>query len=159
LFLVDYVKKFNQKFAIPSAAFPSLFVKAPERDDILKILSVISERTVDAGHSIRYKKQYYRTIEQSGFPCYLNKKTKGLVIETFDHQLFFSVSRLDKKETVYMLEAIPEHERLSSALPSCQRRREQRKVNIPKSNHPWRLDSWNRHLDRQKHRAGLYMAN
>ncbi|MCL2050864.1 MAG: ISNCY family transposase [Lachnospiraceae bacterium] len=160
IFLVDYIRKYNAKFGLPMDSFPSLFAPAPAEDDIMKILAVINERIIDGGHSVRYKNKSYRTIGENGFPCYLKRKTKGLIIESFDEQLYFSVSSPNNKETIYSLEVIPEHEQLShNILLAGRKTNEPRKINIPKANHPWRLDSWERHLKRQKHRNAIKMAN
>ncbi|MCL2253301.1 MAG: ISNCY family transposase [Lachnospiraceae bacterium] len=153
-----YIDKFNEKFALPYASFPSLFVEAPPTNDIMKILAVISERVIDNGHSIRYHNQSYRTIGHNGLPCYLSRKTKGLVIESFDKKLFFSIASADKKESIYLLEVIPEHEHISRAQTVHHKKDSPREVNIPKTNHPWRLDSWKRHLKRQKHRTSDSLA-
>ena len=132
VFLNSYIKKYNVKFALPINRTKSVFEKQPDIETINQTLAVLSERTVDAGHCIKFKKNYYKTMDSRGVQAYYLKGTKGLVIQTFDKRLLFSTN-----EKLYELDMIPEHEHKSkefdyAATPKPVKR------NIPSVKHPWR---------------------
>ena len=82
VFLNSYIKKYNAKFALPINSNKSVFEMQPDLSTIHQTLAVISERTVDSGHCIKFKNQYYKTIDSQGLQVHYLKGTKGLVIQT-----------------------------------------------------------------------------
>jgi transposase len=144
----DYLPRFiadlNERFALPVKSIPSVFEAQPSPEKIDQTLAVIAERTVDCGHSIKFNKKYFRTLNESGRQVCFRKGTKGLVIHTFSGELFFSVD-----EKVYALEEIPEHERTSKNFGFEPIIKEPRKRYIPPSSHPWRLPMFHDFVKKQ----------
>lgn len=133
LFLNSYIKEHNAKFALPINHTKSVFIKQPALSSINHILAVITPRTVDAGHCIRFQNQYYKTMDARGSQVHYHSGTKGLLIKTFDHQLLFSTN-----DCVYELELIPVHEKKSENFDPYDIKEKPRKRNIPSPKHPWR---------------------
>lgn len=136
VFLNSYIKKYNAKFALPINSTKSVFEKQPDIEIINHTLAVLTERTIDSGHCIKFKNNYYKTMDSRGLQTHYLKGTKGLVIQTFDNRLLFSTNN-----KIYELDIIPEHERKSkefdySATPKP------RKRNIPSARHPWRSNTF-----------------
>ena len=146
--LPDFIAHFNARFALPSNSISSVFEKQISKRKIDMTLAVISERTVDNGHSIRYSNMYFRTLNRQGRVDYLHPQTKGLVIRTFSGKLYFAVD-----SHVFALEEIPEHERTSKNLDFKPPKDKPRKKYIPPANHPWRLDNFKTFVKKQKHRV------
>ena len=143
--LPDIIAKYNARFALPFNTIASVFEKQPSKRKIDMTLAVISERTVDNGHSIRYDNKYFRTLNRQGRIDYLHPRTKGLVVRTFSGKLFFSV-----ETHVFAMEEIPERERTSKNLDFKPPRDKPRKKYIPPANHPWRLDNFKAFVRKQK---------
>lgn len=55
-FLNFYIKKFNEKFALPIDNIKSMFEKQPDNEKINLTLDVLSERKIDNRHCIKSKK-------------------------------------------------------------------------------------------------------
>lgn len=137
VFLNSYIKKYNAKFALPINSTKSVFENQPDIEIINQTLAILTERTVDAGHSIKFKQKYYKTMNAFGLQTYYHKGTKGLVIETFDKRLLYSTNN-----TVYELELIPEHEKLSKEFDIKPVKEVPVKRNIPATRHPWRNENF-----------------
>ena len=147
-FLPGFIARYNARFALPSDNIPSVFDKQPSQEKIDMTLAVITERTVDNGHSIRFDKTYFRTLNRMGRIDYLVKGTKGLVIRTFSGELYFSVDDL-----VFALEEIPLHERTSKNFDFKPPTDKPRKKYIPPANHPWRVAAFKAFAEKQKRQA------
>lgn len=150
LFLKSYIKEFNAQFALDIHNTKSAF-ETPLSDEKLNlILSVISNRKFDCGHSIRFEKKYYRTVTSDGIPGYFHKGTPCLVIKAFSGQLFGCVA-----DTVYAFEEIPEHMPCSpnfQPLSLYSQAVKPKKTYIPPMDHPWRLPVFQNHLNSMYHR-------
>lgn len=133
IFLNSYIKEYNAKFALPINNNKSVFEKQPDNETINQILAVLTERSVDCGHCIKFQKQYYKTINEHGLQVHYHKGTKGLVIQTFDKRLLFSVN-----DRIYELEAVPAHEAASKNFDIQPAKEKPQKRNIPSPKHPWR---------------------
>jgi len=133
-FLPRFVADYNGRFALAFDSIPSVFEAQPTKEKIDLTLAVIARRTVDSGHSIRFNKAFFRTLNKNGSPVYFYQGTKGLVIRTFAGRLFFSTG-----DGVFALEEIPFHERTSKNFDFKPPVEEPRKRYIPPANHPWRL--------------------
>jgi hypothetical protein len=147
-YLPRFIAKYNAKFALNPDFIPSVFEAQPSPEKIDMILAVVTDRKVDNGHSVRFDNSYYRTVNKDGIPTYFYKGTKGLVIRTFSGGLFFSTD-----EGVYALEEIPLHERTSKNFDIKPVDIKPRKINIPKQDHPWRLDNFIAFAKKQAHRT------
>lgn len=133
IFLNSYIKEYNARFALPINNTKSVFEKQPDNETINQILAVLTERSVDCGHCIKFQKQYYRTMDRQGLQVHYHKGTKGLVIQTFDKRLLFSVH-----DKVYELDPVPEHEISSKNFDIKYTKEKPRKRTIPSPRHPWR---------------------
>jgi hypothetical protein len=143
-FLTGFIAQYNARFALPSHSIPSVFEAQPSPAKIDLTLAVLTERTVDSGHSIRFAKQYFRTVNESGNPVHFYQGTKGLVIRTFSGALFFSVG-----EHILALEEIPLHERTSKNFDFRPPETKPKKRYIPPASHPWRLAAFTSFVKKQ----------
>jgi len=142
--LPGIIERYNARFALPFNSMPSVFEKQPSEEKIDLTLAVISERTVDNGHSIRYDNKHFRTLNRNGVIDYLKPKTKGLVIRSFSGGLYYSVDEL-----VFVLEEIPLHEQTSKNFDFKPPVDKPRKRYVPPPNHPWRLASFSTFVNKQ----------
>lgn len=133
VFLNSYIKEYNAKFALPINHNKSVFVMQPDLDTIHQTLAVLTPRVVDNGHCIRFNKKYYKTLDSQGLQVHYYKGTKGLVIKTFQGELYFSTN-----DKVYCLEEIPEHEKVSRNFDFKPTEKQPQKRKIPDAKHPWR---------------------
>jgi len=147
-FLNHYIKEFNSMFALPIDYTDSVFEKQPEKEKINLTLSIITIRKIDKGHSIRFNKKYYRHVNSNGYPVYYAKGTSCTVIQAFDGQLFSCVG-----ESIYSLEEIPEQELESKNLDFAKTEVKPKARYVPPMSHPWKQQSFERFLKKQKHRT------
>lgn len=136
VFLNSYIKKYNAKFSLHTNCTKSVFEKQPDIEIINQTLAVLTQRTVDCGHCIKFNKKYYKTMDARGLQTHYLKGTKGLVIKTFDQRLLFSTN-----EKIYELDLVPEHEKSSKEFDYATSEKP-RKRNIPSARHPWRSDTF-----------------
>lgn len=132
-FLNSYIKEHNAKFALTINHNKSVFVAQPELSSIQQILAVLTPRVVDSGHCIKFQNHHYKTMDDFGYQVHYHRGTKGLVIKTFDDQLFFSTN-----DKVYALELLADHEKCSRNFDFETPKEKPKKRNIPSSKHPWR---------------------
>ena len=147
-FLHSYIKEFNEKFSLPLHGIKSVFETQPSKEKINLILAVLTERTVDAGHAIQFKKKFYKMIDHKGVQIHYRKGTKVMLIKAFDSSMFACVNDKD----IYALEEIPSHEHKSKDLDADYKQPKPRKPYIPPMNHPWRLEAFNKFAHSQPHR-------
>lgn len=142
-FLPAFLDKYNSKFALCINDIKSVFEKQPSLQNINLTLAVLSRRTVDTGHSICFKKKYYRTVNSVGTPIYFGKGTKVMVIEAFDKKLYATV-----EDSIFALEEIPQtqtySENFDEILPT-----EPKKIYIPRMIHPWKRKSFELFAEKQ----------
>jgi len=148
-FLPRFIAAYNAKFALSPDCIPSVFETQPPYEKINLTLAVVSERTVDAGHSIRYENKYYKTVNKGGFASYFRKGTQGLVVRTFDGALYYSV----ESDGIFIMDEIPKHERSSKDFDIKPVSEKPRKRHIPAANHPWRRAAFVAFAKKQAHRA------
>lgn len=146
-FLNSYIKEFNEKFSLPLDGIRSVFEKQPSDEKINLILAVLDERTVDSGHCIQFKNQYYRMLDAHGRQVHYRKGTKVMVIKAFDGNLFCCVDDKD----LYALEAIPKRETKSKDLDLDYVAAKPRQTYIPPMNHPWRRGAFRKFARSQEH--------
>ena len=145
-FLKQFIIQYNNKFALCINNNKSVFEKQPSEEKINLTLAVLCQRVVDSGHSIKFKNNYYRFINKNGRPIYFNKGTKCTVIKALDGKLFATVD-----ETVFALEEISKIQAKSENFDIIEEPKE-RKIYIPKMNHPWKGKSFEEFVKKQKHR-------
>lgn len=142
-FLPSFIDKYNSKFALCIDNTKSVFEKQPSEQKINLTLAVLSRRIVDSGHSICFKKKYYRLVNCNGTPIYFGKGTKCMVIEAFDKKLFATV-----EDSIFALEEIPEVQSKSvnfdEILPE-----KPKKIYIPRMIHPFKRQSFEKFVEKQ----------
>lgn len=146
-FLNSYIKEFNAKFALHIDSIKSVFEMQPADEEINLTLAVLTQRTVDSGHCIQFKKQHYRMLDSHGKQIHYRKGTKAMVIQAYDGSLYCNVN--DKE--LYVLEAIPEHAPKSQDFDEAYEKPIQKKRKIPAMNHPWRSKTFWKFVKAQEH--------
>lgn len=146
-FLNSYIKEFNVQFALPVNSTKSVFEKQPDTEKINLTLAILTGRTVDSGHCIRFENAYYKPMDRNGYPVYYRKSTSGMVIKAFDGKIFFCV-----EEKIYALDVVPEHARMSKNFDTSTAQEKPSKRYIPPMSHPWKQASFERHMKKQAHR-------
>ncbi len=146
-FLTTYIEKFNAEFALAFNHNQSVFEKQPSEEKINLILAILTKRTIDNGHSIRFKNNFYFPINEDGTPTYYRKGTSCLVIQAFDGNLFTTINN-----TVHSLEKIPEHEYKSKNFSLPEPAKKPPKPYIPPMTHPWKISEFMKHVTAQPHR-------
>lgn len=149
-FLKSYINDFNNKFAMKLNKSRSVYEKIPSDEKINLLLSVISNRVIDSGHSIKYKNDYYIPIKPNGDKIYFANKTKCLVIKAFNNKLYTNIN-----DNIYALSKIEKHKRYSSEFDEdIPKDDKPKKIYIPPLTHPWRQNSYNHFIAKQKHQNG-----
>ncbi len=147
-FLYSYIQKFNLKFSLPLNGIKSVFETQPDPSKINLTLAVLTERTVDSGHSIQFQNSFYKMFDQRGNQVHFCRGTKVMVIKAFDGGMFACVN--DKN--IYALEEIPEREHKSKELDADYQAPKPQKRYIPPMNHPWRRWTFTKFVHSQPHR-------
>lgn len=142
-FLPAFLDKYNSKFALCINNNKSVFEKQPSVSKINLTLAVLSRRVVDSGHSISFKRKYYRFVNSVGTPIYFGKGTKCMVIEAFDKSLYATI-----EDSIFSLEEIPKVQTYSKnfdeILPT-----EAKKIYIPRMIHPFKRQSFEKFIEKQ----------
>lgn len=149
-FLNSYIKEFNKQFALQLDDTKNVYEQQPSLENINNILAVLDNRVIDSGHSIKYKNNYYIPINKKRERQYFNNKTKCLIIEAFDGNLYTNVG-----DNIFALELIERHEPVSKEFDAPKKSTEEvnkSKAHIPPMSHPWKQASFNRYVSKQKHR-------
>jgi len=140
-FLWEYLPKFNAQFSLKDDKDldTSTFLDAPPETDINAILAVVSQRVIDAGHSIKYHNSYYQPCVQysNGMrPRFFIKGTKALVISAFDGTLLANI-----KEEIYILKEVEQRKANSKEFdPEPTPTHKEKKQYKPAPDHPWRTN-------------------
>ena len=142
-FLPSFLDKYNSKFALCIDNTKSVFEKQPSLQKINLTLAVLSRRTIDTGHSICFKKKFYRPVNCVNTPIYFGKGTKCMVIEAFDKSLYVTI-----EDSIFALEEIPEVQAYSESFDKVLPK-ESKKIYIPKMTHPWKRQSFEKFAEKQ----------
>jgi len=140
-FLWEYLPKFNAQLSLKDDKDldTSTFLDAPPETDINAILAVVSQRVIDAGHSIKYHNSYYQPCVQysNGMrPRFFIKGTKALVISAFDGTLLANI-----KEEIYILKEVEQRKANSKEFdPEPTPTHKEKKQYKPVPDHPWRTN-------------------
>ena len=148
-FLNSHIKKFNAKFSLPIHSIRSVFEEQPSKEKINLILAVLNERTVDCGHCIQFRHDYYRMLDSQGLQVHYRKGTKVMVILAFDGSLYGCVNDKD----VYALEKVSQRYDTSKDFDTGQTAPKPKKKYIPPMSHPWRRAAFLKFVQKQPHHA------
>ena len=147
IFLNRYLKDFNNQFALQLNNTKSVYEDQPDIQKINNTLAILNNRIIDSGNSIKYKKNRYIPINKNSEPQYFRNKTKCMVIETFDKNLFVNIG-----EEMFALKKIDRHELVSKEFDNILHEKQNGKAHVPPMTHPWKQKSFNRYLEKQKYR-------
>ena len=147
VFLESYLDQYNELFAVQLNTSRSVFEKQPGKRQINTILSVLSVRSIDHGHTVHYRNKVYVPARKSGTSIYLQEGMKVIMIETFDGKLMMNVF-----DELFYAKEIKPNEYYSKTFDY----RESEKItsyswNLPKKKN-WRTDDFLGFLAKQKHR-------
>ena len=125
VFLNHYIKKYNNQFALHLNSTKSVYEKQPSMEKINRTLAVLSTRTIDSGHCIRFQSKFYFPVTENGDRRFFAGKTNCMVIETFDGQLLANID-----DNLYLMEEVAEHELVSKEFDTPQEAPKKEKKNI-----------------------------
>ena len=145
-YLPKFLEEFNKQFALCINNTKSVFGNQVDSETINLTLSVLSQRTVDSGHSIKYHNKLYKTIDKSGNTIFYAKGTKCMVIKTLNGELYASIDK-----DIYVLEEIPIRAEKSPNFDDVLEFKPIKRK-IPNMNHPWRKKSFETFVAKQAHR-------
>ena len=145
-FLSQYLKKFNEQFALCINHNKSVFEKQLDEKKINLTLAILTKRVIDKGHSIKFNNKYYRLVNCVNTPIYFNHGTTCIVIKSFDNRLYATVN-----DTVFALEEIPEVQALSENFDEFVETKP-KKIYIPPMTHPWKKKLFEDFIEKQEHR-------
>lgn len=142
-FLPSFLDKYNSKFALCIDNTKSVFEKQPSLQKVNLTLAVLLRKTIDTGHSICFKKKFYRPVNCVNTPIYFGKGTKCMVIEAFDKSLYVTI-----EDSIFAPEEIPEVQSCSESFDKVLPK-EPKKIYIPKMTHPWKRQSFEKFAEKQ----------
>ena len=145
-FLPKFLEEFNKQFALCINNTKSVFDNQVDNETINLTLSVLTQRTVDSGHSIKYHNKLYKTIDKNGNNIFYAKGTKCMVIKTLNGELYASIDK-----DIYVLEEIPIRAEKSPNFDDVVEFKPIKRK-IPNMNHPWRKKSFENFVAKQSHR-------
>lgn len=137
-----FVPKFNQKFAMDSHKFPSVFEDSPSKETINYTLAILTPRKIDNGNSIKFKNEYYQPYLNGELKCFL-PKTECLVIQAYDGDLLVTID-----EQIYELKKLERNAKISKEFEEEKEdRKKEKKKYIPPMTHPWKVSSFQRQIE------------
>lgn len=142
-FLIQFIPQFNQRFAFQLKDNQNVFQKLDPSMNLDHILCRHDFRTINNGHSIRYRHQTYQCINASGDIQYLPPKTVIMVIETRNKELFANY-----QDRLYPLKAVPKHDVYSKELDTLPKPTKVKVTYIPPLTHPWKAASYQKYLNK-----------
>jgi len=145
-FLNHYVKKFNDRFALPIDYTTSVFESSPSAEKINLILAVLSLRKIDSGHCLRFQNRFYQPVDAAGIPIHYRRGTSCMVIQALDGSLYTTI-----EEQVYALDCVPEHTTGSRDFGTQNYSSLPRKRYVPPMSHPWKTKIFEDHVKAQSH--------
>lgn len=150
IFLISYLQKYNGQFALQLNDTRNIFTEVAKDVDINNILSVLSVRVIDSGHTIHYKNKIYTPAKKTGKRIYLSKDINVVMIETLDGRLMINV--LDE---LYYAKELKPHEDISKEFDYIESKElEEYSWKLPR-NRDWRTDDFLGYLSKQKHRKDM----
>ena len=141
--LPKFIQKYNTQFALKENDAKNVFEKQINEEKINFTLAILSRRTINSGHSIRFKNKYYRVVNSKNVPIYFGKGTKCMVIEAYDKRLFATIDN-----SIFALQEIPKFQAVSENFDDISPQ-QQKCIYIPKMIHPWKAQSFIDFIDKQ----------
>ena len=104
-------------------------------------------RTIDHGHTIKFKNDIYLPVNKHGSIILLQEGMKTIMIETFDGRLLMNVF-----DTLYQVKKLSKHELISKNFDTDIIENPIENTFILPRVSPWRYDDFLGFLAKQKHR-------
>ncbi len=146
--LAKYIKEFNQDFSIPFNFTNSVFEKQMGKEEINLMLSVMCERIIDKGHSIKFDNKHHFPINEKNDEVYLKPKTKVAILKSLNGETFGLCGK-----DIYRLKEIEVHQRISKEFDLEEVEVEKTKIKWkPAKEHPWSYESFLKYSKKQTHR-------
>lgn len=147
IFLNSYLKKYNQQFALQLNSTKSVFEPQPTLEMINNYLSIMNVRTIDHGHTIRFKNKVYMPARKNGKVICMHEGMKVIMVETFDKRLMMNIM-----DDLYYAKEIPVNASISQNFDYFE-------YDVPiifgwtlPKKYSWRTDDFLGFLAKQKHR-------
>ena len=138
-----FVPDFNKRFSLEHTQFESVMEASLSEDVINRTLAICAPRKFDNGSAISYKNKTYQATDEHGKLVTFKPKTKCLVIESFDKNLYVTVD-----DQVYLLQHFERNMMTSPSFDIEVKALKERKKWIPPMSHPWKHQSF---LRQQQH--------
>ena len=107
------------------------------------IISADKIIVIDNGNAIKFKNKYYQPYIDDELKCFL-PKTKCLIIETFDGNLFVTID-----ENIYNLKKLERNQRFSKEFDQEDNNKiKEKKIYRPPMSHPFKLQSFLRQMEK-----------
>lgn len=139
-----FIPNYNEKFALSTSGFKSVFEDSPNEEVINTTLAILSPRKFDNGSSIKFRNEYYQAYDDNNkLVCFMNH-TDSLVIEAFNKDLYISVD-----EKIYELRKKEKHKKLSTNFDNEEKQEvKEKKKYIPPMSHPWKSASFKKQIEK-----------
>ncbi len=145
-YLPHLIQEYNQDFSIPLDQLESVTRKFDQDEDI--VLSYRSERIIDNGHSISFKKTKWFICK--GFtPIYFKPKLKVMIMETINKKHYALIGN-----DIYNLIQV-EDERLHGNAKTLSNE-EFETTKVPKIDSPWKATNWYFFDRKRKNTRSIY---
>ena len=128
--LNEFVPSFNVLFALDYKLFESVFLKAPSKEHINYILSVLMPRKLDDGNAIKFHNEYYQPHINDKLSLFL-PNSECLLIKTFDDSLFAT-----HNNQIYELKKLSRNKQTDDSKPNTTKQ----SSTLKKMVCPWTLD-------------------
>ena len=138
-----FIPRFNERFALDEGKSKSVFEKSPTDEKINLTLAVLADRIFNNGCTISYKAKTLQAYDENGGLVCFRKKTKCLVINAFDGQMFISVD-----DKVYAAKEVDKHEIYSANFDTKPKVPKKKRIYIPPMSHPWKHASFVHYQER-----------
>lgn len=141
-----FIPEYNEEFALKYKISDSVFETSPSEKELNYILAILTPRKIDNGNSIKFKNNYYQPYLNNNIKCFM-PKTEALVINAFDGTLLVSID-----DQVMELKQVLSHKLVSDFDIENVTVKKEKKVYIPPSTHPWRVNIFKDHCEKSHHK-------
>jgi transposase len=131
-FLVDFVPRYNQRFAVEPASSQSAFRPVPKELDLTYVLCRREQRKILSGCSVAFKNCHLQPMLNHQ-PAYLPKGAVVEVLIPLDGPL-----KLAYKGVLYDIKELPQRAKPEGTSSPDVKTKQERKPHKPSPNHPWR---------------------
>lgn len=144
-FLVSFIDRFNQRFAVAAAEPESAFTTAPDKEMLESIICFREERKASKGSSISFKRTTYQLVDSGGSVVLLKPRSTVYVLRYLDGSLGAMYG-----DKCFALRPLAGLEKTTPSQPSAEESRAKKqplKRHKPSPEHPWRKPMVKRRRD------------